>query len=252
MTSPALAVVVPAYRQAAFLAEAVLSAEGQTVADQVGVVVVNDGCPDPATDALGRALADRSGGRTVYLRTDNRGLAAARNEGVRFALAAWPTVEAVFPLDADNRLEPGALAALWGTLRRAPAAAGWTYTDLHCFGETEAWVAMPRRFSPRRLLEANYCDAGSLVRATIFRAGCWYDESMRGGYEDWEFFIHATALGFAGVHTPDAGFRYRRRPGSMVTGAVAHHAAIVAHIRAKHAALYAAVAAGDPPGPGSP
>lgn len=239
MIAPELAVVIPVYRQAMYLGDAVLSVWHQTIRDRVGVVIVNDGCPDTRTDALGRAFAAHPGGQTIYLRTTNRGLPAARNTGVRFALEGWPTVRAVFPLDADNMVEPTALERMWRRLRAAPESVGWTYTDLELFGESRGCVVMPHRFSRRRLLRANYCDAGSLIRDAVFRAGCWYDEAMRDGYEDWEFFIRATIHGFRAIHTPRAGFRYRKRAHSMVDGAVARHDELVAYIRRKHAALYA-------------
>ena len=49
-------------------------------------------------------------GRVFALRQPNRGLAAARNTGIEFSLAAFPALRALFCLDADNRLHPAFLA----------------------------------------------------------------------------------------------------------------------------------------------
>src|SRR5262245_54397686 len=101
---PQLAVVIPLYQQAIFVADALLSVRRQTMADQVVTVVVNDGCPDPRSDLVSRAFAGALGADTVYVRTSNRGVAAARNHALELALRAWPSIQAVFPLDADNVL----------------------------------------------------------------------------------------------------------------------------------------------------
>src|SRR3712207_2636241 len=100
-------VVIPNFNHGRFLEEAVESA----LAQQGGpprVVVVDDGSTEPASlEALAR-LAGRAG---VHLRP-NAAPSAARNAGMR--LARTPLL---LPLDADDRLAPGALDRLKGGLR---------------------------------------------------------------------------------------------------------------------------------------
>ena len=91
------------------------------MADRLKVVIVNDGCPYLATDWMGRYLRDAFPGQVYYLRKCNGGVSAARNYGVRFAIAAWPSLRAVFPLDADNRLSPHTIrtrGTVWTVGRR--------------------------------------------------------------------------------------------------------------------------------------
>lgn len=49
------------------------------------------------------------------------------------ALKTWPTVEALYMLDADNRLRPDALGNALQALRDDPAA-DWIYPDIDMFG----------------------------------------------------------------------------------------------------------------------
>jgi glycosyltransferase involved in cell wall biosynthesis len=98
-----VAVVIPAYRQPGLLAEAVLSALDQQGAPPTAVVVVDDGCPYPATARTAADLAAAHPGRVFVLRQPNRGLSAARNAGVGFALAAFPACRAVYFLDLLTR-----------------------------------------------------------------------------------------------------------------------------------------------------
>jgi glycosyltransferase involved in cell wall biosynthesis len=156
---PVIAVVVPVYKQPGYLQDAVLSVLKQSIRPFVRTVIVNDGCPDPSTDELARLFSSQFPGEVFYLRKDNGGLSSARSSGIRFALDAWPSIQAILPLDADNRLSPHTLERLWQTLTGAAHDTGWVYQDLTIFvSEESAWrTGIP--FSVYRLPHENYCDA---------------------------------------------------------------------------------------------
>ena len=74
---------------------------------------------DGSTDSSGN-ICDMFGqkdSRIKIVHKENGGLSSARNAGIRYALEVWPTTEAFYLLDADNRLRRGALS-------RAAAAHG--------------------------------------------------------------------------------------------------------------------------------
>ncbi len=229
--------VIPVYRQAQYLAAAVASALEQRIEAGVGIVIVNDGCPDPETDRIGRTLRDAEPERVAYLHQPNAGLSAARNAGIRRAFARWPQLEAIFPLDADNMLSPGTLADLRATLAEHPEAA-WASPTLEFFGAEEGEWRMPDPYLTYRQLFANQSDAGSLIRRAVFDAGVEFDATMTAGFEDWEFFLRASLAGFRGVHAGRCGFRYRRRVSSMLTEAQSHTAELEAGLRRRHSAAY--------------
>lgn len=231
------AVIVPVWRQARYVAAAVRSALEQEIAGGVGIVVVNDGCPDPETHRLGEAFRDAHPDRVAYLHQPNRGVSAARNAGIRQAFARWPQVEAIFPLDADNMLSPHTLAQLSALLEEHPEAA-WASPTLEFFGADEGDWRVPGAYLPYRQLFTNQCDAGSLIRRAVFEAGLAYDETIRYGFEDWELFLRATLSGFVGVQAGRCGFRYRRRPDSMVAAALQRAELLEAEIRRRHRDAY--------------
>src|SRR4029450_6964262 len=96
---PLVSVVIPRYRQAHFLSEAIESVLGQTYPN-VEVVVVDDGSPDNVGPVAGRYPG------AVYVRQQNAGVSAARNEGVERSSGEF----AIF-LDADDRLLAGGVEA---------------------------------------------------------------------------------------------------------------------------------------------
>ena len=232
-----LAVVVPAWRQARYMAGAVRSALHQEIECGVGVVIVNDGCPDPETDPIGQTLRDANPDRVAYLKQENGGVSAARNAGIALALRRWPQVEQVFPLDADNELSPHTLASLRGQLEEDPEAA-WASPALEFFGAEEGGWQIPGPYLAYRQLFMNQSDAGSLIRRELFDAGCWYDETIRYGFEDWELFLRASLGGLHGRLAGRCGFRYRRRPESMLAGAQERAERLEAEIRGRHAEAF--------------
>ncbi|SDC93790.1 Glycosyltransferase involved in cell wall bisynthesis [Belnapia rosea] len=233
-----IAVVIPAYRQPGLLPEAILSVLGQQSVPPVAVIVVDDGCPFPETAQVALDLAALHPGQVFLLRRPNGGLSAARNTGIDFALRAFPACRALHFLDADNRLHPHYLARALAALDAAPDGIGWVYPDIDEFGGREHWTT-GGAFSLLQLLTCNYCEAGSVVRRKMVETGLRFDETMRDGFEDWDFWLSAAGRGWRGQHLPQAGFRYRRRPESMLSASERLRPLLLGLLHRKHAALLA-------------
>jgi hypothetical protein len=103
-------VVIPCFRQAHFLPEAIESVLGQEHG-AIEIVVVDDGSPDNVGEVAARYPGVK------YLRQPNGGLAAARNAGLAEAGG-----ELVLFLDSDDRLLPGAIGHGLEALRGDPKA----------------------------------------------------------------------------------------------------------------------------------
>ena len=212
---PVLAIVIPVYKHSVLLGEAVISALNQKTDFEFVIVIVNDGCPMAETHQACLDFVSGAPDRVHYIRRCNGGLSAARNTGIEHVLAAWESVQAIYFLDADNRLLPGALQRAFDALLETPEA-GWLYPDIDMFGQE--WNSdYSGEYSVLRHLEENICEAGSLVRRAVFERGVRFDESMRLGFEDWDFWLAAIELGFRGRHIEHFGFRYRKRPESMLS-----------------------------------
>lgn len=92
-----VSVVIPCYRQAHFLRDAIESVLAQSHPARE-VVVVDDGSPDAVRDIVAGYPDVR------YVRQENAGLGPARNAGLALCTAGY-----VVFLDADDRLLPDAL-----------------------------------------------------------------------------------------------------------------------------------------------
>src|SRR5919201_4693258 len=159
---PRVAVIVPCFNDGATLRETLASFEGQEPHE---LVVVDDGSNEPETLRV-LAELESSGVRVVH--RENGGLSAARMTGVDATDAPY-----VFPLDADDALAPGALAALADALDAEPEAAlAWGDVEIH--GELEARVEVASSLDPWLLTYLNEIPGTSLVRrAALLDAGGW-------------------------------------------------------------------------------
>ena len=82
---PLVSVIIPAYNQGHFLAEAVESVLAQTY-QELEVIVVDDGSTDNTAD-VAHSFTDA---RVRYVYKQNGGLSSARNEGIRQRYRAVP------------------------------------------------------------------------------------------------------------------------------------------------------------------
>jgi glycosyltransferase involved in cell wall biosynthesis len=105
---PLLGVVVPAYDVATYLPACLDSILGQTHTN-LQVVVVDDGAPDDSGE-IAESYAARDA-RLRVVHTENRGLGAARNEGLRHVVAEYLAFA-----DSDDVVPPTAYSTLVSSL----------------------------------------------------------------------------------------------------------------------------------------
>ena len=190
-------VIIPVRNGAAHIREAVESALAQP--DVRRVIVVDDGSTD-ASAAIVRAIPDP---RLSLIAGGRLGVSAARNRG--FAVldsARADELKWVMFLDADDRLRPGAVAAL---LSHADDRCAAVYGDYERIDEAGRAIGRRRWLRARRkpsgdILQAlaggNFIVNGGvmLIRRPAFQAIGGFDETLRY-CEDWHAFCRLAASG---------------------------------------------------------
>ena len=221
-----IAVIIPCHDDGATLEETVDSVRSQDV--PVEIIVVDDGSTDSATEAaLGRVAA--AGARV--LRQRNSGPGPARMAGLQATEADY-----VMPLDADDRLLPGALRRLRGELGRNPRAVAAWGSARH-FGGLEFVQRSLPSLDPWQLTYQNHLPLSALYRrAAVLAAGGW---QLDGGYEDWDLWMSLAEAGHEGVGIRDVIGEYRVRSGRRLSNSSSRHAERCARLRARHPTLFA-------------
>jgi hypothetical protein len=224
-------IIVPCFRHGVFIAECIESIKAQTLAPE-RVVVVDDGSDDPETIAALAAL-DQDPAVEVLRQETNRGPSAARNR----ALDVLDTTY-VLPIDADDKLLPGAVELMVGQLEAAPEDVGFVYPHVRHFGNREDFVRMPA-YNLWLLMVENYCPAPALFDRRVFEAGgVRYPEEIVVGHEDWDLILQLGERGVHGIHAAGPTFLYRRLGFSRVNAIDYGPHQFHDLVRKRHRALY--------------
>jgi glycosyl transferase family 2 len=184
--APTVSVILPTYQRRELVRRAIASVMAQTYRD-FELIVVDDG----STDGTREALASVSE-KLRYHWQPNRGVAAARNAGLRMARGSI-----VAFIDSDDRWLPDHLAAVTEMLARHPQAVLASTSPGHTTGGSarprDAYLhePLPTQFFANPV---GYLPAVAIRRSALRAAGDFNEGLLVG--EGWELWLR---LGFQGV-----------------------------------------------------
>lgn len=223
-----VSVVIPCFNYGRYLEEAIASVRAQTVASRE-IIVVDDGSTEPATQALLERLSDAPDLRII--RQANQGLPSARNNGIAVARGEY-----VCCLDADDLIEPTYLECAIAVLS-SDRAAGFAYPHVRMFGDvSETWET--REFDIQQALVANFTAVSAVFRRDDWHEAGGYSPDMRGGFEDWEFWIRLSSLGRRGRVIKHPLFLHRRHGRTMTHDAKDRQEELHARIRSLNPGIF--------------
>ncbi|MGZ9735425.1 glycosyltransferase family 2 protein [Flavobacterium sp. GNP002] len=231
--SPIVSIIVPCYNQAYFLKESLQSVLDQSYAHWE-CIIVNDGSPDD-TAIVAKQWCERNV-RFQYVEQSNGGLSSARNAGIRVAKG-----EFILPLDADDILDVDYLMKTVPELEQNRKL-GIVSCYTRFFKNTIADSFHELKPQGDRTIYLHYVN--QLVATSLYRKECWsavggYDETMKKGFEDWEFWLNVTKRSWDFKIIPEFLFYYRKAQQSMLMQTIESHAEDVKqYIFTKHKELY--------------
>lgn len=182
--TPRVSVIIPAYNQARYLKQAIDSVLAQTYRD-FEIIVVDDGSTDDTA-----AIAAAYGGQIHYIYQENRGLAGARNTGIRAAQG-----ELIGLLDSDDIWLPNYLKAMVKLANQYPTAVVY-FCQARCIdveGNDLPQIVGGKEFIPEALLSemllSNFIipSTVTLRRSVVVDVGL-FDASLRS-CEDWDMWL---------------------------------------------------------------
>lgn len=205
-----VSVIVPCYNQAQYLDECLQSVLDQTYQNWE-CIIVNDGSPDNTEQVAQKWVAKDQ--RFRYITKENGGVASARNRGIEEANGEW-----ILPLDGDDKI-----AETYLELASEKFDGGFDviYSQAEYFGHRKGKMPLPH-YNPKQLLIENQIFCSSFFKRSSWKSIGGYDETMRDGYEDWEFWINLLdKKGHLNVfQIPAVGLYYRIKEKSRNTEAM--------------------------------
>jgi glycosyltransferase involved in cell wall biosynthesis len=228
-----VSIVVPCYKQSHFLSEALQSVLNQTYVEWE-CVIVNDGSPDNTAEVA--EYWRNQDPRFKYLEKVNGGLCSARNAGIAISKGEY-----IVALDADDILHQDYLKKLLHELIK---------------DNTLCIVSCYRSFFRKDKSITFYHEEGKgttyrdfmfeniIMPSAMFRKKYWievggYDESMKHGFEDWEFWLSITKNGRKFKFIEEYLFYYRKSENSMLIDTLKNHRIkILQYVFNKHKEIY--------------
>ena len=211
MTKPEISVVIPTYNRQHLVIEAVESVLAQTYSD-FEIIVVDDGSTDDTAAKL-RPYLDR----LQYVVQQNRGVAAARNTGIRRAQG-----EFICFLDSDDLWEPGKLEAQLRFAKDHPEYA-LISTEIRGFDADKKFVGQSKAsmyeirngLVSEHLLFGNWIQTSTvMVRGTCLDEVGWFDEDVGQFGEDWLLWMRVASK-FPIYFLPEPLVLYRFHSGQL-------------------------------------
>jgi glycosyltransferase involved in cell wall biosynthesis len=211
--SPLVSIIIPTYNDGHVICDAIDCSLNQTY-NNLEIIVVDDGSID-GTDQL---LKEKYGSRIKYIRQENKGPSAARNNGIRHASGEYLQF-----LDADDLIDLDKINIQIRELQNIPGSS-LSYCDYVCCDENDITIVHEKRISPVLQREKPFDDIMMkwetelsipmhcfIFDATFFKEhGLAFDESLPSN-EDWECWMNIFAFHPTVVFIDRVLAYYRRR-----------------------------------------
>jgi len=229
---PIISVIVPCYNQAEYMDECLQSVLSQTF-NAWECIIVNDGSTDKTEKNADLWLKKDS--RFKYVFQENTGLSSARNTAINTALGHW-----ILPLDCDDKISPDYLELAEKQMVQNPSI---IYCEGEYFGARKGKIQL-KPYSYKSLLIKNVIFCTAFFKKENWEEIGGYDEKMRRGLEDWDFWISLLKINSSQViKIPKTCFYYRIKEKSMLGDLLLDEkkvAEIQAYVFQKHTKLYTA------------
>lgn len=198
-----VSIIIPCYNDAIYIEQSVQSALNQTYSN-IEVIVVDDGS-DTATKAVLKKIEPKI---TQLITQTNRGQSTARNVGIQNAKGEFIVV-----LDSDDFFEPTFCTKAITEIQNE------SVKIVSCYGNIFYRNGHAELYQPSGGALSEFLYSNCVFGSVFFRKESWllaggYDQDMRKGFEDWEFYIRLLKNGGTAHIIKECLFNYRRRNNS--------------------------------------
>lgn len=223
-----VSIIIPCYNDAEYIEQSINSALNQTYTN-IEVIVVDDGS-NPETKTVLKKLEPKI---KKLITQENQGQSTARNVGIRAAKGDY-----ILVLDSDDFFESSfcekAISILNDDVNVKIVSSYMNRFNLK--GKVDEYRHLGGDIT--MMLFNNQATGSVLFRKLDFKTAGGYDEEMRMGFEDWEFYIRLLKNGGNIFIIKEPLFHYRLREDSTTAKANKKKYELLKYIYTKHQNLY--------------
>lgn len=206
-----VSVIIPAYNVSQYVRQTVFSVIIQSYKN-LEIIIVNDGSTDDTNEIINEYVSKDS--RIIVINQENKGLASARNTGIKHAKGEYLCI-----IDSDDIMLPNKIYEQYKFLENNPEC-DFTYSDLYHFidGTNKIYHHLVSELSLdpyTSLLYGNAINPNAVFfRRAVYDKWGGFDERLRSA-EDWDYWLTLSYNGVNFKYQPLALTLYRMRKNSL-------------------------------------
>ncbi|SFD02567.1 glycosyltransferase family 2 protein [Algibacter pectinivorans] len=223
-------VIIPCYNDGKYIIEALNSVLSQTLKAEK-IIIIDDGSDVETKKILNNINIEN----VEVIFQNNKGVCVARNIGIDLAKTDY-----ILNLDADDYFEATFLEKAVSILNNnLDIGVVGCYYKILKNNRLDPNVVKPVGGSVKNLLVNN-----NAINCSLYRKVCWnkvlgYDENMKEGYEDWDFWISILKHGWDMHILKEPLFVYRIKQNSRdIVAFKEHHMKLKLYLFEKHKQVY--------------
>jgi glycosyltransferase involved in cell wall biosynthesis len=202
--SPLVSIIMPCYNGEKYLSETLESVHKQTY-ENWECIIMDDGSTDNSKQVISEY--QKKDKRYKYFYQPNKGTSVARNNAIHESKGKY-----ILPLDSDDKISPQYIEQAVSVLEKNNDIK-LVYSKAMLFGILNGpWSLRP--YSQKEMLIENMIFCSALFRRTDFDRTPGFSEDMRGGFEDWDFWLTFLSESDKVYQIPEVHFYYRIRDNS--------------------------------------
>ena len=222
-----VSVVIPCFNDSEFVEQAIDSILSQTYKCHE-IIVVDDGSNIETKNVL-KTIASKI---TKLISQENQGQSTARNVGIRESKGEY-----VLVLDSDDYFESTFVEKAVLALQQSNVKIVACYIIRYC-NKIKIDEYHHQGGDLSVLILNNQATGSVMFRKEDFTKVGGYDEAMRKGFEDWEFYIRVLKNGGSFYVIPEPLFNYNMRVDSTTSRANLVKYELLHYIYIKHSDIY--------------
>jgi glycosyltransferase involved in cell wall biosynthesis len=225
---PLVSIIITCYNDVQYVDQAINSARSQVYSNKE-IIVVDDGS-NYETIKLLKSIEFKI---SKLIFQENLGQSTARNNGIKVSSGEY-----ILILDSDDFFE----STFCGK-----AIQYFKFDDnvkiVSCFANLLYSNGIVKQHCPKGGDISDFMFANEALGTSMFKKQDWldcegYDETMKKGFEDWEFFIRILKNGGVAKVLEEPLYNYRKRENTTTSKANQNKYEILAYIYTKHKDLY--------------
>jgi glycosyltransferase involved in cell wall biosynthesis len=223
-----VSIIIPCYNDWQYVEQAVASALSQTYAYKE-VIVIDDGSNVKTKEIL-KKIEPKI---TKLITQENKGQSTARNAGIEASKGDY-----ILVLDSDDYFEPTFCEKAFAIFKNNSNC-----KLVSCQANLISENSKISLYKPVGGSIDNFLFSNAALGTSMFKKEDWnscgrYDETMRKGLEDWEFFIKLLKHEGSAEIIQEPLYNYRKRNDSTTSKANSNKYELLNYIYTKHKDLY--------------